>query len=106
MSSKDFSFIVEDNISEIFSLLHKYQMKVELIQNSAISFSVCVNNKYGRLEELNSILKLKYKLRVYNNVKLYTIRHFNKESIKLLNNFKGKKILEQRTEKIYQVVKA
>ena len=106
MSSKDFSFIVEDNISEIFSLLHKYQMKVELIQNSAISFSVCVNNKYGRLEELNSILKLKYKLRVYNNVKLYTIRHFNKESIKLLNNFKGKKILEQRTEKIYQVIKA
>jgi len=106
MSSKDFSFIVEENISEIFSLLHKYQMKVELIQNSAISFSVCVNNKYGRLEELNSVLKLKYKLKVYNNVELYTIRHFNKESIKLLNNFKGKKILEQRTEKIYQVVKA
>ena len=106
MSSKNFSFIVEDNISEIFSLLHKYQMKVELIQNSAISFSVCVNNKYGRLEELNSVLKLKYKLKVYNNVELYTIRHFNKESIKLLNNFKGKKILEQRTEKIYQVVKA
>ena len=106
MSSKDFSFIVEENISEIYSLLHKYQMKVELIQNSAISFSVCVNNKYGRLEELNSVLKLKYKLKVYNNVELYTIRHFNKESIKLLNNFKGKKILEQRTEKIYQVVKA
>ena len=98
MSSKDFSFIVEDNISEIFSLLHKYQMKVELIQNSAISFSVCVNNKYNRLDELISVLKLKYKVKVYNNVELYTIIHLDK--------FKGKKILEQRTEKIFQVVKA
>ena len=106
MSSKDFSFIVEDNISEIFSLLYKYQMKVELIQNSAISFSVCVNNKYNRLDELISVLKLKYKVKVYNNVELYTIRHFNKDSIKLLDKFKGKKILEQRTEKIFQVVKA
>ena len=81
-------------------------MKVELIQNSAISFSVCVNNKYDRLDELISVLKLKYKLKVYKNVELYTIRHFNKESIKLLNKFKGKIILEQRTEKILQVVKA
>ena len=106
MSSKDFSFIVEDNISEIFSLLYKYQMKVELIQNSAISFSVCVNNKYNRLDELISVLKLKYKVKVYNNVELYTIRHFDIGSIKLLDKFKGKKILEQRTEKIFQVVKA
>ena len=106
MSSKDFSFIVEDNISEIFSLLHKYQMKVELIQNSAISFSVCVNNKYNRLDELISVLKLKYKVKVYNNVELYTIRHFDIDSIKLLDKYRGKKILEQRTEKIFQVVKA
>ena len=106
MSSKDFSFIVEDNISEIFSLLHKYQMKVELIQNSAISFSVCVNNKYNRLDELISVLKLKYKVKVYNSVELYTIRHFDIYSIKVLDKFKGKKILEQRTEKIFQVVKA
>ena len=106
MSSKDFSFIVEDNISEIFSLLYKYQMKVELIQNSAISFSVCVNNKYNRLDELISVLKLKYKVKVYNNVELYTIRHFDIDSIKLLDKFKGKKILEQRTEKIFQVFNA
>ena len=46
LSSIDFSFIVEENISYIFGLLHEYQMPVELIQNSAISFSVCVNNKY------------------------------------------------------------
>ena len=41
LSSLDFSYIMEENISEIFSLLHLYKMKVDVIQNSAISFSVC-----------------------------------------------------------------
>ena len=43
LSSLDFSYIVEENISEIFSLLHLYKMKVDVIQNSAISFSVCLD---------------------------------------------------------------
>ena len=63
LSSIDFSFIVEENISYIFSMLHEYQMPVELIQNSAISFSVCVNNKYKRLEELVLVYVLNLMLR-------------------------------------------
>src|SRR5690606_10800429 len=47
LSSIDFSFIMEENISEIFKLLHDFKMKVSLIQNSAISFSVCIEDKYG-----------------------------------------------------------
>ena len=49
LSTLDFSFIVEENISEIFSLMDKYKMRVEMIQNSAISFAVCINDKYGKL---------------------------------------------------------
>ncbi|MGB5358690.1 MAG: aspartate kinase, partial [Eudoraea sp.] len=49
LSSLDFSFIVEDSIGDLFKLLHDYKMKVDLIQNSAISFSVCVDNKFNRL---------------------------------------------------------
>ena len=52
LSTIDFSFIVEENISYIFRLLHEYQMTVELIQNSAISFSVCINNKYNKLQSI------------------------------------------------------
>ena len=52
LSSLDFSFIVENNISKFSLCFSRYQMRVELIQNSAISFSVVVNNKYNRLEEL------------------------------------------------------
>ena len=59
LSSLDFSFIVEDNISELFKLLHDYKMKVDLIQNSAISFSVCFDNKFGRLNELLDALIMK-----------------------------------------------
>ena len=80
LSSLDFSFIMEENISEIFSLLHKYKMKVHLIQNSAISFSVCVDDKFGNFGELKNVLSKKFKVTYNDNVSLYTIRHFTEKS--------------------------
>ena len=80
LSSLDFSFIMEENISEIFALLHKYKMKVHLIQNSAISFSVCVDDKFGNFNDLKAVLSKKFKVTYNNNVSLYTIRHFNEKS--------------------------
>ena len=50
---------MEENISEIFSLLHLYKMKVDVIQNSAISFSVCIDNLYNNLEKLLATSKSK-----------------------------------------------
>ena len=82
LSTLDFSFIVEENISEIFSLMDKYKMRVEMIQNSAISFAVCINDKYSKLKELVSELNLKFKVEVKENVSLHTIRHFDDYSIK------------------------
>lgn len=103
LSSLDFSFIVEDNISEIFKLLADNKMKVDLIQNSAISFSVCADNKFNNLENLINTLKSKFKVTHYENVSLYTIRHFDDASIKSLQN--GKEILlEQRTQETVQLV--
>ncbi|MBY0487227.1 MAG: aspartate kinase [Flavobacteriaceae bacterium] len=62
LSSIDFSFIMEENISEIFGLLHKYKIKVSLIQNTAISFSVCIEDKFGNFNELKTILSKKFKV--------------------------------------------
>lgn len=104
LSSLDFSFIVEDNISEIFALLHDHQMRVELIQNSAISFSVCVNNKYDRLEELLQVLRTKFKITVFEDVDLYTIRHFNTEALRSVTSQSEKILLEQRTQETLQVI--
>ena len=103
LSSLDFSFIVEDNISDIFQILHENKMKVDLIQNSAISFSVCVYDKYYRLKELLSILKATYKVECAENVSLFTIRHFNENSAKeILKN--NRLLLEQRTNETLQLV--
>ncbi|WP_405267874.1 aspartate kinase [Cellulophaga sp. Ld12] len=103
LSSLDFSFIVEDSISELFKLFHDHKMKVDLIQNSAISFSVCVDNKFGRLNDLLEILKRKFKVNHQEEVSLYTIRHFDTEAITSLQN--GKEILlEQRGKETVQLV--
>lgn len=80
LSSIDFSFIMEENISEIFKLLHEFKMKVSLIQNSAISFSVCIEDKYLNFEALKAILSKKFKVSYNENVSLYTIRHFDEKS--------------------------
>ncbi len=91
LSSLDFSFMMEENIGEVFKLLALYKMKVDLIQNSAISFSVCVDNKFNRLEDLILQLKGKFKTEVQKDVSLYTIRH---ATTKTLDQFvKNKTIL-------------
>jgi len=103
LSSLDFSFIVEENISEIFQVLHKNKMKVDLIQNSAISFSVCVYDKFNRLDELLSNLKAVFRVECIENVNLFTIRHFNQNSCdEILKN--NELILEQRTEDVIQLI--
>ena len=104
LSSKDFSFIIEDNISEIFALLHQYKMRVEMIQNSAISFSICIFNKYSKLESLVNALNAKFNVKVTDQVALYTIRHFDKPAINFIKNKVGSILLEQRTTDTAQFV--
>ena len=103
LSSLDFSFMVEDNISDIFKELHKFKMKVDVIQNSAISFSVCFFDKYNKIKELIKNLEGKYKIDLHKNVSLFTIRHFDEKSIKKISN-KRKLLLEQRTEKTVRLI--
>ena len=103
LSSLDFSFIIEKNISDIFAMLHKYKMKVDLIQNSAISFSVCVFDKFGKIEELLHELRGRFQVDHKPNVSLYTIRHFQPESATFLLR-KHELLLEQRTQETMQLV--
>ena len=105
LSSLDFSFIVEDSISELFKLFHHHKIKVDLIQNSAISFSVCIDNKFGGLDAMLLQLKSKFKVAYHENVSLYTIRHFDTKSLESLQNG-HELLLEQRgTETVQLVVK-
>jgi len=103
LSSLDFSYIMEENISEIFSLLHLYKMKVDVIQNSAISFSVCIDNLYNNLEKLLQHLKAKFNVTCHDNVSLYTIRHYNDVAIQELEKDKTV-LLKQLTQGTVQLV--
>ncbi|MES2812484.1 MAG: aspartate kinase [Bacteroidota bacterium] len=103
LSSIDFSFIMEENISEIFALLHQFKIKASLIQNSAISFSVCVEDKFGNFQELVKILSKKFKVTFNENVSLYTIRHFDEKAMKTVEKNKTV-LLRQMSRETLQVV--
>ncbi len=104
LSSLDFSFMMEDNISEVFELLHRFQMKVELIQNSAISFSVCIDNKYNNLEPLLTKLRERFKVVCYYGVTLYTIRHSKPVEIQSLTEDKEILLKQENSETVQLIV--
>ena len=103
LSAKDFSFIMEDDISEIFDLFHQFKLKVNLIQNSAISFSVCVDDSFNNFNSMHEKLKLNYICLYNKNVSLYTIRHFSDESVSEIEN--GRDVLvKQLSRETVQLV--
>ena len=103
LSSIDFSFIMEENISEIFALFHQFKLKVNLIQNSAISFSVCVEDKFDNFKDLNAILSKKFKVDFTENVTLYTIRHFDEKAAQTVEENKTV-ILKQVSRETMQII--
>ena len=78
-------------------------MKVDVIQNSAISFSVCVDNLYSNLEKLLHHLKAKFKVTCHEEVSLYTIRNYSETSIQQLEQDKTI-LLKQLTQETVQMV--
>lgn len=103
LSSRDFSFILEDNLSEIFRVIAKFRVKVNVMQNSAISFSVCVDNDSLKIKPLLEFLSKEYEIRYNENLELLTIRHYSEQSLAELS--KGKQILmELRSRNTCQLV--
>ena len=103
ISSLDFSFIVEENISDIFKLFHKYQLKVNLIQNSAISFSVCVDNNLNHFDLFYNEIKNMYKVSFIKNVDLFTVRHFTENSLEGIYKL-GTSLLSQINKNTAQII--
>ena len=103
ISTLDFSFMVEDNISHIFKLLHEYHLRVNLIQNSAISFSVCVDNKFNRFDEFYEKIRSSFKVTIAKNVDLYTVRHFTDEALESVSAL-GTSLLTQINKETAQII--
>lgn len=95
VSAKDFSFIVEENVANIFSQLSCFGVKVNLIQNSALTFSVCFDQNDYILPRLIEALQQDYNVKYNNDLQLITIRHYTQETIENLNK-KGRILIEQK----------
>ncbi|ETZ21039.1 aspartate kinase [Pedobacter sp. V48] len=78
---KDFSFIIEENLSDIFSLFHKHKVKITTMLNSAISFSVSFDHDPKKLEGLIADLSQHYKVKYNTGLELVTIRYYNQQTI-------------------------
>ncbi|MHC8949505.1 aspartate kinase [Sphingobacterium hungaricum] len=78
---RDFSFIVEDNLSYIFNQFHQHRVKINMMHNSAISFSVAVDDTGENVLDLLENLEKRYKVTVATGLELITIRYYNQETI-------------------------
>ncbi|MDR2685131.1 MAG: aspartate kinase [Prevotellaceae bacterium] len=86
LTPRDFSFIAEEKLSSIFSLLASYKVKVSLIQTSAISFSLCIDHNQATFNKMISDFQDDYEVLYNTDVELITIRHYTKEAVdKLIN---------------------
>ena len=103
ISPRDFSFIVEENLSQIFTVLARYRAKTSVMQNSAISFSICLERNDEVLSELIEELSRNYEIRYNYNVDLFTVRHYTPAAISRL--VRGRTVLlEQKTRNTVHLV--
>tara|TARA_B100001093_G_scaffold519295_1_gene607602 strand:- start:14933 stop:16222 length:1290 start_codon:yes stop_codon:yes gene_type:complete len=104
LATQDFSFMVEEHFSALFQLFAKHRLKVDLIQNSAISFSVCLDNRFEGFQQLLPDLEQEFKVQYQKDVLLYTIRHANEDSTKTVLQKNDKVLVEQRNGETLQLV--
>jgi aspartate kinase len=76
ISAKDYAFISEDHLSEIFGLFAQNHVKINIMQTSALSFSVCFDLKPERFEKLLSAFSLNFRVRYNDDISLLTVRHY------------------------------
>ncbi len=100
---KDFSFIAEENLSRIFSDFASHGVKINLMQNSAISFSVCFDHDRVKTPALIRDLEKNFNVKYNHDLRLITVRHYQKAEVDYL--LKGKKVmLEQKNRTTLQLV--
>ena len=103
LTPKDFSFVVEENLEEIFSYLSKESIRIHLMQNSAVSFSFCVDADKVNLEKIFDHFTAQYFVKYNEGLELVTIRHYDAPTIERVTIDK-KIYLEQKTSDTARIV--
>lgn len=98
LTTKDASFITENHLSRLFRVFADNHLKINVMQNSAISFSVCLDWEENRFKQLQELLQKEYNLKYNTELELITIRHFNSKLIEELTA--GKTILLEQYSRV------
>lgn len=102
---RDFTFINENNLSIIFHLLDQFNIKINMMQNSAISLSICVDNHIQKVSELILNLRNDFEIQHQSGLNLITVKNYDNDTVN--NTVIGKEILlEQKTKHTFQIVVA
>jgi aspartate kinase len=103
VSTRDYSFMAEHHLSNVFALLAKHRIKVNMMRNTAISFIVCCRQDDDRIDHLIDDLERDFTILLDKGLSLLTIRHYNKATIDVLTE--GKTIvIEERFKDTAQFV--
>lgn len=94
----DFSFIAEENLSRIFALMAEHKIKANMMQHSAISFSVCIDNTGKKAENFICELRKDFSVKYNTSLELITIRHFTDDAVSRV--IEGRKILLQQKSRL------
>jgi aspartate kinase len=101
--SKSFYFVDESKFSKLFDAFSRHKIKVNMTQNTALSFSVCVNFDERKIQTLCNELESEYNIELLKDLKLLTLRHSNNIIVDKFSN--GRKIyLEERIKGNVQLV--
>ncbi|RKR85541.1 aspartate kinase [Mucilaginibacter gracilis] len=103
ISTKDYSFISEEHLSDIFGLFAKTHIKLNIMQASAVSFTVCFDDDTERFEKLTTALKQNFSIKYNNQLSLITVRHYKTDLLKQLTTDKTI-LLEQISRNTVQMV--
>ncbi|WP_236977828.1 aspartate kinase [Membranihabitans maritimus] len=103
ISTKDLSFVAEHHLSKLFELFSRHRIKVNLMRNTAISFTVCVTDRPDRINAFLSEISQEFDIEDEKNLELITIRHYQEPVVDAIK--KGKIVLfEERIPKTVQLV--
>lgn len=103
LTPRDFSFIAEEKLSHIFAILAQYKLKLNLMQNSAISFSFCIDCNQAVFNDFLQQLQEEFEVRYNQDVRLITIRHYTEDTIQeIIGNRPS--LVEQRSRTTAQFV--
>ncbi len=103
ISTRDFSFVAEHHLSQLFKLIAEHRLQVHMMQNTAISFAVSVSDIDDRVAQLIKAIEKDFLVQVERGLELITIRHYSKEILKSLQANKVV-LLEVRLRNTIQMV--